>query len=308
MKAIKRFAKFLLVLVPFGGLYYRKRYTDELQRHRDTVNRKNRVLRRWGSNHIDPDFTTLDAEHLKEFFRSFRPAHTNHELIRIGSKHDGGYLLPDDMDGIKICFSPGVSHNADFESEMANRGVTCYLADYSVDAPPVKHKNIHFEKKFLGDRDDDKYMTLDSWVTKYGGNDNNLLLQMDIEEAEYEVIDRTSEQVLSRFRIILMEVHHLEQLCTAAGFERVSKLFLKLSKSFEIVHIHPNNFDCMFHYLSFAIPGTLEYTFLRKDRITQKDSDIALPHPLDTANSTYFDDYHLPECWYRDTEQINTNN
>ena len=76
-------------------------------------------------------------------------------------------------------------------------------------------------------------------------------------------------------------------------------MFQKLSKSFEVVHIHPNNFDCVFHYLSFAIPGTLEYTFLRKDRITDKDTDVIIPHPLDTPNSTVLNDYSLPENLYK---------
>jgi hypothetical protein len=298
MEFIKRVAKFIIILLPLGGLYYRKKYQREIQRHKNTVDRKNGALRRYASNHISPDSTTVDVEILKDFFQKFRPVRTNHELVRIGSQFDGGYLLPDDLEGIKICFSPGVSTISDFEVDMANRGVTCYLADYSVDAPSVMHKNMHFEKKFLGDHNDDVYMTLESWVEKHGQSDGDLLLQMDIEQAEYDVINCTSEQTLSRFRIITMEVHHLENLCKKEGFDRINNMFQKLSKYFEVVHIHPNNFDCVFHYLSFAIPGTLEYTFLRKDRITHKDTDVIIPHPLDTPNSTVMNDYSLPENWY----------
>lgn len=299
MKIIKRIAKFIIVLLPLGGLYYRNKYNEEIQRCKNKVDRKNGALRRYGSNHISPDSTTVDADRLKDFFQKFRPVRTGHELVRIGSKYDGGYLLPDDLDGIRICFSPGVSGNSDFEFEMANRGITCYLADYSVDAPSVMHKNMCFVKKFLGDHNDDVYMTLESWVEEHGKADVNLLLQMDIEKAEYDVINCTSEQTLSRFRIIILEVHKLEQLCNKEGFERVNNMFQKLSKNFEVVHIHPNNFDCVFHYRSFAIPGTMEYTFLRKDRVTHKDTDVIIPHPLDTPNSTVFNDYPLPENWYK---------
>jgi len=44
------------------------------------------------------------------------PVPCGHELIRVGSAHDGGYLIPDDLGGIAMCFSPGVSTNADFPS------------------------------------------------------------------------------------------------------------------------------------------------------------------------------------------------
>ena len=304
MKFIKRIAKSLLVFLPLGGLYYRKKYEEEVQRHKVTIARKNGALRRYASNHISPDSTTVDAERLNDFFQKFRPVRTNHKLIRIGSKHDGGYLLPDDLEDIRICFSPGVSTNSDFELEMASRGVSCYLADYSVDAPSVIHKNIYFEKKFLGCHNVDEYMTLESWVAKHGQADQNLLLQMDIEKAEYDVIACTSDEVLSRFRVIVMEIHHLEKVCRNEGFQginfqRINNLFQKLSEQFEIVHIHPNNFDCLFHYLSFALPGTMEYTFLRKDRITYKDTDVMFPHPLDAPNSTVMNDYSLPANWYR---------
>src|SRR5580658_8331283 len=81
---------------------------------------------------------------LEYFFSSVRPISTNHELIRIGGNADGGYLIPNDLAGINVCFSPGVSVVADFEADLASRGINCFLADYSVDAPPVINELIHF--------------------------------------------------------------------------------------------------------------------------------------------------------------------
>jgi len=67
------------------------------------------------------------------FLKKIRPMTTNIPLIRVGSADDGGYLVPDDLEGIKICFSPGVAQQSDFELAMAQRGITCFMADYSVD-------------------------------------------------------------------------------------------------------------------------------------------------------------------------------
>lgn len=95
---------------------------------------------------------------LARFFNCVRPISTNHDLIRIGGKSDGGYLVPDDLENIEICFSPGVSKISDFKSDLASRGIKCFMADYSVDAPPVQNELFHFEKKFLGPSENSIYI------------------------------------------------------------------------------------------------------------------------------------------------------
>ena len=77
-------------------------------------------------------------EKLNAFLLASRPLRTNFPLIRIGSLNDGGYLLPDDLSGVAACFSPGVAKVADFENQITEKGIPCFLADYSVDKPPLK--------------------------------------------------------------------------------------------------------------------------------------------------------------------------
>ncbi len=43
---------------------------------------------------------------LLELIRKLAPQDSGPELIRIGGPGDGGYLIPDDLDGIEYCFSP----------------------------------------------------------------------------------------------------------------------------------------------------------------------------------------------------------
>ena len=73
---------------------------------------------------------TTDPDLLDRFFSSVSPISTNHKLIRIGREGDGGYLIPNDLEGIEVCFSPGVEGTADFERDLANRGIKCFFADY----------------------------------------------------------------------------------------------------------------------------------------------------------------------------------
>jgi hypothetical protein len=53
-------------------------------------------------------------------------------FVRLGGPHDGGYLIPDDLDGIVACFSPGVDQTSAFERDCLDRGMALYLSDASV--------------------------------------------------------------------------------------------------------------------------------------------------------------------------------
>ena len=46
---------------------------------------------------------------VKSFLCTLTPHHCGIDLVRIGPDEDGGYLLPDDLNGIEALFSPGVS-------------------------------------------------------------------------------------------------------------------------------------------------------------------------------------------------------
>ncbi len=233
---------------------------------------------------------------LAAFFQLVRPIAVGKTLIRIGGNFDGGYVTPDDLEGIDACFSPGVSTVATFESALALRGIRSFLADYSVERAPVSNEMISFEKKFLGVCDDDKYMRLENWVGK-NACDGDLILQMDIEGAEYEVILDTPRDVLRRFRILIIEFHAMERLFDREGFRTIRQVFQKLLESHHICHIHPNNADPVWSVGSFVVPRTLEFTFLRRDRGAPRAETLPFPNALDMPNMPDRKDIVLPLCW-----------
>ncbi|ACF42938.1 FkbM family methyltransferase [Pelodictyon phaeoclathratiforme] len=242
---------------------------------------------------------SVNPDRLAHFFRLIKPVTTNHPLIRIGGEFDGGYLIPDDLDKIKVCFSPGVSTIVDFELDLVKRGITCFLADYSVEAPPVQNKLFHFEKKYLGPSETSTDMTLENWVKKSAPNQTDYILQMDIEGGEYGVIFDTSSEILRKFRIMVIEFHSMYALIDKFGWELINLAFTKILKDFKIVHIHPNNCCRSIVYNKFEIPPVVEFTFLRKDRITEMEPSLFFPHPSDRKNVPENNDLLLPSCWYK---------
>jgi len=218
-----------------------------------------------------------------------KPQASSIPLQRFGPKGDGGYLAPDDFDGIVACFSPGVSDVAGFELDLAEKGVPCYLIDASVKNAPLEHKNIFFERLFLGPKSDsEKFISLPDWVRAKAPGKGDLLLQIDIEGAEYEALLATPIDVLKRFRLIVLELHDLEFMMTNRYSALAFEAFLKhVTSEFEVIHIHPNNNRRPIKHHGVEIPPVIEMTLHRKDRFLREVSRIfsKLPHPLDSDNS-----------------------
>lgn len=239
-----------------------------------------------------------DKYKLLEFLESVKPIKTNHDLIRIGGDSDGGYLVPNDIDNIGICFSPGVSDKANFEDDLTKRGIKCFLADYSVNSPPIKNALFDFEKKYLGPKEDEMFMTLENWIKIKAQKKSDFLLQMDIEGSEYGVIFDTSVDTFKKFRVLVIEFHELDKLFDKMGFELIHLTFMKILKDFEVVHIHPNNCQKPIECNGIFIPPVMEFTFLRKDRISQRSRDLSFPNKLDRKSVAENVDFALPKCWY----------
>jgi hypothetical protein len=241
----------------------------------------------------------VDIRFVRRLIERMHPVTTDKELVRIGGEGDGGYLVPDDLDGLVACFSPGVGAVASFEAALAVRGIPCYLADAFVTGPPISDALIHFSKKLLGVVNDDSTITLDAWVKTCAPPDGDLILQMDIEGTEWHVFLNVSDEVLKRFRIIIVELHSLNKLVDKVGFNLMFAVLDRLLRQFHVVHSHPNNVAPALNVRGLTIPRLLEVTFLRRDRAQLKGYAKKFPHPLDRKNVPERPDVVLPAGWRR---------
>ena len=240
-----------------------------------------------------------DKNELQSLLNKLKPISCGKELIRLGPEGDGGYLVPDDLAGIKACFSPGVGRISGFEWDCANMGMNVFLADKSVEKQPESHELFQYTKKYIGVTTNDDFMTLDDWVaSSIPESQDELLLQIDIEGSEYEVFLGASDQLLKRFRIIVAEFHQLDQLWNKPFFNLTSRVFYKLLQTHSCVHNHPNNCCDSVKNGSIEIPLVTELTFLRNDRVNNSSFINTFPHPLDCDNSGK-PPLYLPKCWYK---------
>jgi hypothetical protein len=225
-----------------------------------------------------------------------KPKPSPYPLIRIGGDQDGAYLIPDDLKGIGACFSPGVNNTKRFEDDLTtNHGIPCHLCDFTSDleefeTPLIKGMQT-FQKKWLDADPGENSISLDSWIGEQcSAEEGDLLLQMDIEGAEYKNLLACKQNTLERLRIITIELHKLDMVNDPEKIElELGPLLRRLDQSHICVHAHPNNCCGEFRMegTHLFIPRVIELTFLRRDRLSQEQAGKLyaplLPHPLDLA-------------------------
>ena len=241
----------------------------------------------------------IDKQRCMDLIKTLKPWDTDLELIRLGSNIDGGYLVPNDLKDIEACFSPGVGTESSFEKACFDYNMKLFLADASVDFPDLKGIKHNFIKKNVGVISDNKTIRLDDWINSSKLEKNSdLLLQMDIEGDEYFSLINMSEDLLNRFRIIIIEFHNLDNMWFHDFHILLSYTFKKLLQNHTIVHLHPNNCCGMENRMGIQIPRVMEFTFLRNDRITNKRNKFTFPHHLDKDCIEQKPHMPLPKNWY----------
>lgn len=243
----------------------------------------------------------VTAKELQESLLLVQPKASPRQLIRIGGATDGGYLITDDLDNIVACFSPGVADSAEFELALAEKGIRSFMADYSVDKSPVEDELFDFEKLYLATHNKpDEFIRLDDWITAKKQGTGDLILQMDIEGAEWPILADVSAETLSRFRIIVLELHELDNLLTnPLGLEIFKSVFLKLNDQFSVVHLHANNCCGALNYQGIQIPRVLEITLIRNDRYNSSSElfKSQIPNSLDVPNVSSRKELLLTKDW-----------
>jgi len=252
----------------------------------------------------------LSKMDLKSSIKLMIPQPSPFELIRIGGTGDGSYLVPNDLDGIDACFSPGVNNFKNFEDELTNQfGIKCHMCDFSSEPDKFRTPLIDgmqtFKKKWLDIDGSVDSISLREWVNEHSLVANkDLILQIDIEGAEYRNLLAADSFTLKRFRIIVIELHGLNAFKNPELFSKeIGALLTKLDKTHVSIHAHPNNCcgESLEPETGLNIPNVIEVTYLRRDRFIGSGTKCIqpqLPHPLDVSrNVSEKPPIHLNEKW-----------
>jgi hypothetical protein len=249
--------------------------------------------------------TAVDANRILGLINRLKPIQTQHELMRVGPDRDGGYLIPDDIEGITTCFSAGssIDSSATFELDLSESfGIDSHLVNRSMEVPPGYFKPLTFIPKFLGPTNNNVYLTLDSWVkntTEYEYSGQHLLLKLDLEGSEYSAMLTASEEVFKRFRIIVLKLNDVDKWGHPAFFRIAEDFTNKILQYFNVVHVHPSNKGKISNVSGIPLPEILEITLLAKKRCNIVGYINSLPDELDKPCNPEIADLVLPDIWYK---------
>jgi len=172
-----------------------------------------------------------------------------------GRKKDGGYVLHDDLNDIKIAYSFGVNEEFSFELNLADNNIESYMYDYTVDKLKYENynfnnenfthdldyyqKKLHFFKFGLEGKksDNDIMKTLEELIITNGHtNEKNMILKMDIEGAELDVFSNLSDELFQKFKYITLELHFKNK-----PKEIIYTVLKKLSNFHQLIYLRCNN-------------------------------------------------------------------
>lgn len=253
-----------------------------------------------------------DFSRIQSLLVSLKPFDAGVPLVRVGGFDDGGYLLPNCLDDIDAVISPGVGSSSDFELYFAEKKIPCILIDGTVSIEPVKHPQFTFVRKMLAPSSSlAEAITLAEAVELVGSGPGNMILQMDIEGAEWEILQSVPAEVMKRFKMLVIEFHSFDKMLEKKStFAHVEKVFAALLTHFAPVHIHINNYlpSRTFRKKGFRgltskvdIPPIFELTLLQKGLVPPNAKLAAVPHPLDVKNVPDLPDVAPPHLWTHST-------
>ncbi|MBT0858546.1 hypothetical protein KJQ62_07565 [Campylobacter coli] len=211
------------------------------------------------------------------------------DLIRIGGIGDGGYVMYNNpkitsgFDGIAL--SLGVSEYSPWDLEMAERGVKVIEYDGSIEVCPYEHENIIFNKKFIGNTNDEDHITLEQVIKDNNLVKNNNILQCDIENCEWEMLENIDLKILNKyFSQIIFEFHGCNPE-EEQGILIRTKILEKLNRYFIPIHLHFNNHGKIFYSNGLFFSTTLEVTYVRKDIV--KIDNLIYKNTIDSFEYDY---------------------
>ncbi|WP_299395902.1 DUF268 domain-containing protein [uncultured Desulfovibrio sp.] len=212
--------------------------------------------------------------------------------VRIGGNNDGGYVMPDPgRDGIAYSF--GVSGYSPWDRQMAERGFKVWQFDGTIDDAPDHHPNLFFFKLNISGKTQPPEGTsnISQILSRFGhAEERNIILQMDIEGAEWDVFETITDDQLRRFRQLIVEFHDLTNREKLPFYTRI---FKKICKTHRVVHFHYNNNGNILGFRDFLVSSLFEITFVRRDAGTFTPSADTFPTAQDAPCITRYPEVHI---------------
>jgi hypothetical protein len=224
--------------------------------------------------------------------RMLRPwTASNLDLIRVGGPGDGGYVMASPLEA-QGAMSLGVGRDVSWDRAVGTAGIPVEMFDPTVRRSPAQVPRGRFHRLGVG-RARPTYLPVNELLAVSGWTNSwELILKMDVEGAEWEVLEDPHLD-LSRFRQILIEFHDIARLQDSRRGQRAITALERLVAYHKPVHVHANNYDEVVRFGAYWFPNTIEVSFLRNDLGAEWSAAVELRTDFDRPNDERVSDIDL---------------
>ena len=237
--------------------------TNDLKNELKLLNEKQKLL--FAFRKYDIMTNNLKKKNKSDFINIFLPMDViGKEKIRIGRKYDGGYVLLNDFENVKIAYSFGINREISFDKGLADKNIDVFMYDHTISKLPYENHRFHWKKIGLSSENikEKNMKTLDELIKENNhSNEKNMILKIDIESNEWNIFQNLSLSTLKQFKHIVGEFH----------FNDKNKLIYldilkKIQVTHQIIHLHCNN--CNYKFINIEgnyLCSFLEITLIQRE-------------------------------------------
>lgn len=203
---------------------------------------------------------------LLKFWETFELAMLPDENYHhFGDRKDGGYVLAAPINSDTEVISIGLGDNLSFDFAISPFVDHIHMWDHTIETPHEIPVNATYYAKGLAEKSLENLMSLED-ILRVVRPENRIILKIDIEGAEWEVLNKLNRNVLNKVDQIIIEFHNLfEVLRNRDKFNRTLDVLQMLSDSFLTVNVNPNNWGNAQILHGVIFPDVIEVTYLRKN-------------------------------------------
>jgi len=203
-------------------------------------------------------------EDIHEFLRLIEPTNSrNLQLVRIGSRFDGGYVVPKNFLIEKTWMTFGLGQNVDFENNLVESGCIVTSFDHTLPGRPLKlDSRVHWFNLGISSATTSSLITLETAVEK-AVKGKAWCLKSDIEGFEWSFLPQLLD-ISNLPEVLVLELHKLLDFFPENCLSKKLLTLRKLILQYEVVHVNVNNFAPVFQFDNLVMPDVLEVTMVKR--------------------------------------------
>jgi len=186
--------------------------------------------------------------------------------VRIGSNNDGGYILLNDFENIKIAYSFGIGNEISFDKELADKNIDIFMYDHTIEALPFTNPKFHWNKIGISYKKEENNSTKTfNEILEENGHtkEKDMILKLDIEGGEWNILYELNQDILTQFKYIIIEFHFEDIFAS-----KYQDIFKKLNQTHQIFHLHCNNCCPIINFDGYNLCSSLEISFIIREKNT----------------------------------------